>query len=191
MTNNKIIKKMIFISGFLVIFVLSAGRVLAADYGLDTIAGAANLNQHSNTAITIGNVIGAGLSLIGLIFFVLMLYAGIMWMTAHGKEEQTKKALDTVIAAAIGMIIVLSAYAITNFAFSTVTQNEETPIPSEEPTVSVDSARCPIDSNMDDKEITTCVLLSGCEGISGVATAENLGLKDCGIGRLCCHLTFE
>jgi hypothetical protein len=38
-----------------------------------------------------------------------------MWMTAAGSEEQIKKAKQILAAAIVGLIIVLSAYAITQF----------------------------------------------------------------------------
>jgi len=42
-------------------------------------------------------------------------YAGLMWMTAGGNEDRIKKARQILIAAIIGLVIVLSAYAITQF----------------------------------------------------------------------------
>lgn len=64
---------------------------------------------------TIGRIIGAGLSLVGIIFFVLLVYGGFLWMTARGNEAQVKEAKDLITAAVIGLIVVLSAYAITAF----------------------------------------------------------------------------
>src|SRR3989339_974996 len=100
--------------------ILFAGtQVLADDYGLGATAGAAGLNKGDVPTI-IGNVIGTGLSLISVLFFLLMIYGGILWMTARGKDEQASKALDTIIAAIIGIVIILAAYAITNFVFKSV-----------------------------------------------------------------------
>ncbi len=91
-----------------------------AQYGLDETAGAAGLQKQGDLATLAGNVIGTALSMIGVLFFILMLYGGFLWMTARGKEDQANKAKETIIAAVIGMIIVLSAYAITNFVFQAV-----------------------------------------------------------------------
>ena len=94
---------------------------LAQDYGLGETAGAAGLTRYGTSPTVIaGNVIGAGLSMIGVLFFILMVYGGILWMTARGNEETTKKALNTIIAASIGMVIVLASYAITSFVFRSV-----------------------------------------------------------------------
>lgn len=92
------------------------------NYGLDSTAGAAGLKDGFETDVTkvVGNVIGTALSMIAVLFFILMLYGGFTWMTARGNEEMTKKALSTITAAIIGIIIVLSAYAITRFVLSSV-----------------------------------------------------------------------
>ncbi len=63
----------------------------------------------------IGTVVGAALSFIGILFFVLIIYGGITWMTAAGNETQISKAKNLIISAIIGLIIVLAAYAITSF----------------------------------------------------------------------------
>lgn len=94
-----------------------------AQYGLDETAGAANLRGESEPTVIVGRIIGAGLSLIGIVFFILTLYAGIIWMVARGNEESAKKAINTIIAAAIGMIITMSAYAITSFILEAANQS--------------------------------------------------------------------
>jgi len=66
----------------------------------------------------IGTVIQMALSLLGVIFLVLMLYAGYHWMTAQGEEEKVNKAKDTITRAIIGLIIVVGSYAIWAFIFS-------------------------------------------------------------------------
>ncbi|KKR34906.1 MAG: hypothetical protein UT67_C0005G0018 [Candidatus Magasanikbacteria bacterium GW2011_GWA2_40_10] len=66
----------------------------------------------------IGSIIGIALSFVGAIFFLLILYAGFLWMTAFGASDKVEKAKDILIHAAIGLIIVLAAYAISKFVFS-------------------------------------------------------------------------
>lgn len=60
-----------------------------------------------------GTVINTALSLVGLIFLVLMVYGGYLWMTARGEESQIDKAKSIIRSAIIGIVIVMSAYAIT------------------------------------------------------------------------------
>jgi len=62
-----------------------------------------------------GQVIGALLRFIGVLFFILMVYAGISWMTAAGNEAQITKAKSLLMNAVIGIIIVFAAYALTMF----------------------------------------------------------------------------
>ena len=114
---------------FLIIIGLGALFVLpvlaAGDYGLGATREAAGLSTGTLPKI-LGNFIGAILSLVGVLFFALMLYGGITWMLARGNQEMEKKALNTITAAIIGIIIIISSYAITNFVFTKVYKGENT-----------------------------------------------------------------
>lgn len=92
-----------------------AGPVLAVnDYGAGEAAvGLPTVN--SDVPTLIGKLLGSVLGFTGTIFFVLVIYAGLMWMTSAGNEEQVKKAQKILFAALAGLIIILSAYAITKF----------------------------------------------------------------------------
>lgn len=63
----------------------------------------------------IGGIIKAFLGLLGIIAVVLTIYAGFLWMTAGGNEEDVGKAKKLLGNAVIGLAIILSAYAITAF----------------------------------------------------------------------------
>ena len=52
------------------------------------------------------------LSFLGIAFFILIIYAGWLWMTAGGNEERLGKAKKILQEAVIGLVIVLAAYAI-------------------------------------------------------------------------------
>jgi heme/copper-type cytochrome/quinol oxidase subunit 2 len=58
------------------------------------------------------------LGLLGVIFVVLLIFAGFQWMTAEGNEEKVEKAKSTITRAIIGLAIVIAAYAITYFVFN-------------------------------------------------------------------------
>lgn len=64
---------------------------------------------------TIANIINIALSLLGIIFLVLLIYAGFLWMTAAGNEDNVEKARKLIFAAIIGLAIILSAFAISKF----------------------------------------------------------------------------
>ncbi|RLC39033.1 hypothetical protein DRH27_00720 [Candidatus Falkowbacteria bacterium] len=115
-------------------FLFFSFSVLAADKGVDKALEGLNKSagegflgkgtvdaDSSNPGIIInlsdalGTVVGAGLAFIGVLFFILIIYGGLLWMTARGEEAQVKKAKDLIQAAVIGLIIVLAAYAITAY----------------------------------------------------------------------------
>jgi len=81
---------------------LTTGRGAVGDQTVD-----------ENLATTIGKFINIALSLLGLIFLVLMVYAGFLWMTARGEEAPVEKARKIIINSIIGLVIVICAYAIT------------------------------------------------------------------------------
>ena len=68
-------------------------------------------------ASTIGNIVQSILALLGIIFSILIVYAGILWMTAAGDEGTVTKSKDIIRNSIIGLGIVLAAYAITDFVF--------------------------------------------------------------------------
>ena len=93
----------------------------AGDYGLQATADRAQLTQYgSSVPVLAGSIIGTALSMISVIFFILMIYGGFLWMTAHGDDAMVKKAQDTITAAIIGIIVILAAYAITNYITTSV-----------------------------------------------------------------------
>lgn len=79
---------------------------IAKDAGADT---------YQTPQVLIGTGINAALAMVGLIFLVLMIYAGYLWLTSHGEEEPIKKAQKIITSSIIGFILVVSAYAITVF----------------------------------------------------------------------------
>ena len=98
-----------------------ASDSISPDYGLKATASKGNIIQYDYPIQKrIGKIIGAALSLTGIIFFILAVYAGFLWMTARGDETQAKKARETIIMAVTGLVIILGAYAITDFVFTSV-----------------------------------------------------------------------
>lgn len=66
---------------------------------------------------TIARVIRIILGFLGVIAVCFMLYGGFMWMTAGG-SDRVGEAQKIIVAAAIGLAIILSAYAVTSFVIS-------------------------------------------------------------------------
>ena len=121
-------KIIIILSIILVLFGVNV--VYANDYGLDKTANVAGLDNAiqggSSPAAIIGNVVGAALTMVGVLFLLLMIYGGIIWMIARGNEQQTDKALNTIKAAIIGLIIIVASYALTTFVFNAISGNATT-----------------------------------------------------------------
>ncbi len=67
--------------------------------------------------IKIAVIIRYALSFVGTLFVALMVYAGILWMTAGGNDDQVGKAKKLIFQAVIGLFIVFSAYTITLIAY--------------------------------------------------------------------------
>ncbi|HPT08281.1 MAG TPA: pilin [bacterium] len=60
-------------------------------------------------------VINIVLSILGILLVVLIIYAGFLWMTAGGSEDQVSKAKKIMTNAIIGLVIVFFAWSITYF----------------------------------------------------------------------------
>lgn len=104
---------------------IPSGPVLATTTELvDTINGPATIMQKTAglSTFTLGQVITVvikgALSLLGIIFLIIIVFAGYRWMTASGNEESITKSKDMIKRAIIGLVIVLLAYAITYFVFN-------------------------------------------------------------------------
>ena len=97
--------------------VLAQGNLNNASSLLKRSAGQAGVQQESPDVI-VGTVINTFLTTVGLIFLLLMIYAGYLWMTARGEEAQVDKAKKIISNSLIGIVVVLSAFAITTLITS-------------------------------------------------------------------------
>ena len=106
-------------------FFLSANMAKAADLRqafspgfLGKSANQAGYDLNTKPQNIIAIIIQTALMFLGVIFLILMIYGGYLWMTARGNEEQVTKAKNLISAAIIGLVIVLAAYAISYFIIS-------------------------------------------------------------------------
>lgn len=90
----------------------------AAGCNLGKSAEGTGLKERNDVGAIVSTVIKAAVSLVGTIFFVLTIYAGYLWMTAYGEESKIESAKKILKASIIGLVITLSAYAITAFVSS-------------------------------------------------------------------------
>ena len=78
--------------------------------GLSDIQGQTGLS--GDLGKIIGNIVNIVFGLIGAIIFILFFYAGYLWMTAAGNEEQVENAKRIIKNAIIGAFVVLCSYAL-------------------------------------------------------------------------------
>ncbi|OGY43662.1 MAG: hypothetical protein A3B89_04470 [Candidatus Buchananbacteria bacterium RIFCSPHIGHO2_02_FULL_40_13] len=110
--------------GTLTVMVLS---ILA----LPTLALAADLNLGLENAAGIGlgqrdlresinSIIQLLLSFLGILAVIIILWGGFLWMTAAGDDSKVDKAKKLIISGIVGIVIILAAYIIANFAITAV-----------------------------------------------------------------------
>jgi len=58
------------------------------------------------------------MGIMGSITLVMFIYAGILWMTAMGAAEKEKKAFDILVWSSLGIIIILSSWALVTFVLT-------------------------------------------------------------------------
>ncbi|MBP6942464.1 MAG: hypothetical protein KBB55_00260 [Candidatus Buchananbacteria bacterium] len=59
-------------------------------------------------------------SFLGIVAVLVILYGGFKWMTAGGDDGKVSEAKKLIVNGIIGLIIILSAYAIATFVFNEV-----------------------------------------------------------------------
>ncbi len=92
----------------------SEGPYLGLEYGENTGLGGSDIR------VTVANIIKVILGLLGIIAVSLIVYAGFLWMTAAGNDDQITKAKGIISASVVGLAIILSAYSITTFVFNSL-----------------------------------------------------------------------
>ncbi len=75
------------------------------------------VGKKGSLGFTASIIVRGFLIILGTIFIGYLIYGGYVLMMAKGNQEEVTKAKDTITHALIGLIIVLSAYAITYFIF--------------------------------------------------------------------------
>lgn len=110
--------KFIFLLMSLFILSFSFGQICFAKTvpanRLKIVADQTGIPQEQNLQGIAANVIKMILASVGTIFLILTVYAGFLWMTANGEEERVTKSKNTLITSTIGLLIIISSYAITN-----------------------------------------------------------------------------
>ena len=76
-------------------------------------------NQKEPREIILG-LINVAMGFLGLVAVIVIMYGGFKWMTASGNEEKVEEAKKLIGAGIIGLVILLTAYALVSYIINTV-----------------------------------------------------------------------
>ncbi|MFA4845828.1 MAG: hypothetical protein WC654_04695 [Patescibacteria group bacterium] len=98
---------------------LTADDLFGGDTTGEEFASSAGLGD-ANLVDTISSIIRIALGFLGVIAVVIILLGGFKWMTAGGNDEKLKGAKKLIFSGIIGLVIVISAYAIASFVIDSI-----------------------------------------------------------------------
>ena len=93
---------------------VTANELLPTEIGTNIGTGTTDIR------ITIARIIRMAMSLLGIIAVLIILYGGFKWMTAAGSDEAVGDAKKIITAGIIGLVIILTAYAIASFVINSL-----------------------------------------------------------------------
>lgn len=109
------------IVGALFVPAVSLAQTTEATKNAAALQKAAGVNAPVDLVTILGRIINIALGFVGIILLVLMLYAGYLWMTSGGEMEKVNRARLMIRNAIIGLLIIVSAFAIVNFVLGLLT----------------------------------------------------------------------
>lgn len=95
--------------------------VLALEVGVSPVEEEIELGG-GDIRVMIARIINVALGLLGIVALLLILYGGFLWMTAGGEAEQVEKAKRVLINSVIGLAIILSSFAISQFVLNSLVE---------------------------------------------------------------------
>ncbi|PIZ73997.1 hypothetical protein COY07_01190 [Candidatus Peregrinibacteria bacterium CG_4_10_14_0_2_um_filter_43_11] len=104
--------------GATTLFVSTAFAQSASFFDNPQTGAAPNVAAQGTLGQNITNLINFFLGLLGLIAVAMLIYAGVLMVTAGGNEDQTGKAKKIITYAVIGIVIILLSYTIVTFITS-------------------------------------------------------------------------
>jgi hypothetical protein len=84
-----------------------------AEKDLDDIGNALGIQSELPTIV--GATINVLLGILGIVFVVLVVYSGFLYLTSQGEETNVKKAKKLLGQSIIGLFIIVAAYAISDY----------------------------------------------------------------------------
>lgn len=118
MLSKKIALSLAIITGaFLLASPASAGIISS---GVQTFGKAVFGGDPQQVQILAALILNALFGLLGIVAVAMIIYGGFLYMTSQGKEDQIKKAKNILVTAAIGLVIIFSAFALANFIINSI-----------------------------------------------------------------------
>ena len=80
------------------------------------------LGKGTTLSNVVAKAINSVMGIIGALALLMFVYGGLIWMTSSGNQEKVKKGRDVMTWAAVGLVIIFSAYGLTKFIINIVTK---------------------------------------------------------------------
>ncbi len=90
--------------------------------GLEAVAQVSGLGLQDDPTVIVARLIRTGLTLLGVIAVVIVMYGGFVWMTAGGNAERVAKAKRILLNGVIGLAIIIMSWAITTFVINALSE---------------------------------------------------------------------
>ena len=74
----------------------------------------------TSLTLVIGTALKSIIGMLGVLAFIVIVVAAVRWMAAQGNPETVQKSRDTIVWAALGLVLAATSYAILEFAFGTL-----------------------------------------------------------------------
>ena len=103
-------------------FIAPAALAAPVDYGTGA-AGPIGTSSGLGTTdlkTSIAKLINVALGFLGILAVLIILYGGFLWMTATGDPKKVDKAKSVIIQGVIGLVIILSSWAIATFVIGSL-----------------------------------------------------------------------
>ena len=75
-----------------------------------------NIPETNATSLTT-NILNIVYFALGVVAVIMIILSGYQYLTANGEPAKAQKAMQSILYAAIGLVVVIGAFAITNFVF--------------------------------------------------------------------------
>ena len=96
------------------------GTAASGDYGLSYAQGIQGLAK-GDIPTYVGGILNVVMGILGSILVALIIYSGVLYMTAAGNEKRVETAKTVLTYAIIGIVIVFASYVISQLVISAVT----------------------------------------------------------------------